>query len=271
MCVLNDWQTAVLREVITAENPSWNKDELEKILKAAIKTCAEWCMACNKNEWIFTTLSGGLDSSFCLAMIRQLFPKSVIRTFTIGGNEQHPDIKYARTVSKLFRTNHVEIVPTGHGENNEEIHWKNAFKDAFFEVQAPTGGVIAVFATYRTMALNGAKAVIAHDGIDELLGGYWSHRGNNGQEQEDAFRDYWRRLVSDHLIPLQRNADHFGIKLLLPYMQLPIVKYIAGIPVEQRTSHDVSKIPLRNIARKYLPREIIERKKVGFCSGLAEF
>jgi asparagine synthetase B (glutamine-hydrolysing) len=49
------------------------------------------------------------------------------------------------------------------------------------------------------------------------------------------------------------------------------VKYISGIPVHERTSHDESKIPLRNIARKYLPPEIIERQKIGFCSGLDKF
>ncbi|MFH0852191.1 MAG: asparagine synthase-related protein [bacterium] len=269
--ILNDWQTAVTQEVISAANPNWNEPELEKILKAAIKTCAEWCMSCNKDGWIFMTLSGGLDSSFCLAIIRQLFPKAVISTYTIGGNKEHPDIMYARTISKIFGANHVEIVPTGYDKNNEEIYWKKAFQNAFPKVQTPTGGDIAVFTVYRTMALNGANAVIAHDGIDELLGGYWPHRGNVGLNQEEAFRDFWRQLVPKHLKPLQRDADHFKIKLLLPYLQLPAVKYIAGIPVHERTSHEESKIPLRNIARKYLLLEIIERKKVGFCSGLDKF
>jgi len=79
------------------------------------------------------------------------------------------------------------------------------------------------------------------------------------------------KLVPEHLKPLQRDADHFRIKLLLPYLQLPVINYIAGIPVDQRTSRKISKIPLRNIARKYLPSDIIERKKKGFCDGLVRY
>jgi len=267
MNVLNDWQTAISMDVIAQLDPNWNEDKLERILNIAIKTCAERCVSYNKDGWIFTTLSGGLDSSLCLAIMRQLFPNKVICTYTIGGNQQHPDIQFARIASKLFNAHHIEIIPTG----VEEPAWKCAFQSAFPEIAEPTGGDVAVFSIYRTMALNGANAVIAHDGIDELIGGYWPHRGTDGPHQEDAFRDFWKRLVPEHLEPLQRDADYFGIKLFLPYLQLPLVKYIAGIPVCERTSRTESKIPLRNIARKYLPSEIIERKKIGFCSGLDKF
>lgn len=267
MNVLNDWQTAISMDIIAQPDLNWSEDKLEKILKRSIKICAEWCMTYNKDGWIFTTLSGGLDSSLCLAIMRQLFPDKVICTYTIGGNQQHPDIQFARIASRLFNTHHMEIMPT----EIEEPAWKCTFQHAFPEITIPTGGDVAVFTIYRTMALNGANAVIAHDGIDELIGGYWPHRKDHGVGQEDAFLDFWRRLATDHLEPLQRNADYFKIKLLLPYLQLPVIKYIAGIPVHQRTSHTESKIPLRNIARKYLPAEIIERKKVGFCSGLAKF
>jgi asparagine synthetase B (glutamine-hydrolysing) len=265
--MLNDWRTAIDNQVITEPNPDWSEKELEEILRVAIKNCAEQCMDSNESGRVFTSLSGGLDSSFCLAIIRQLFPRAVISTYTTGGNENHPDIQSARLIARLFHTFHVEIIP----EENEEKLWNNDFKDTFPDIQNPAGGDVAVFCLYRVMAIDGAKAAITHDGIDELLGGYWSHRANCGPHQEDAFRDLWKRLVPEHLEPLQRDVDYFGIRLFLPYLQLPVVKYIAGIPVHQRTSRAESKIPLRNIARKYLPSEIIERKKEGFCSGLDKF
>jgi len=263
--MLNDWQTAVRAEIITAENPDWNGDKLKRILKATFKTCAAWCMAKNRGK-IFMALSGGLDSSFCLAVTRLMFPQTAIETITTGGNYNHPDIRHARIISSLFRTSHHEFVP-----DKKELAAATKEYTKAFGYNPKSNGDLAVFSVFHFFRKAGAKAAITHDGIDELLGGYWPHRANCGPHQEDAFRDLWKRLVPEHLEPLQRSADHFGIKLLLPYLQLPVVKYIAGIPVDQRTTKEVSKIPLRNIARKYLPSEIIERKKMGFCSGLDKF
>jgi len=181
----NDWKAVIEMNIITEQNPDWNEVELENILKTAIKTCAEKCMESNDAGWIFTSLSGGLDSSFCLAIIRQLFPKTVIQAFTIGGNEQHPDIQFARSVAKLFNAIHIPIIPMF---DDEKALWIKDFKHTFPEVKEPSGGDVAVFTLYQTMALGGGKAVIAHDGIDELLGGYWPHRGTTGVEQESFFR-----------------------------------------------------------------------------------
>lgn len=211
-------------------------------------------------------LSGGLDSSFCLTVARSMFPQTTIETITTGGNYRHPDIRHARIVSSALRTSHHEFVP-----NKKELTAATKSYAKAFGYEPKSKGDLAVFSIFHFSDKLGAKAVITHDGIDELLGGYWVHRRNNGPRQENTFRDFWKRLAPEHLNPLQRNADHFGIQLLLPYLQLPVVKYIAGIPVRERTSHNESKIPLRNIARKYLPCEIIKRKKVGFCSGLDKF
>ena len=264
----NDWKAVIDMNVVTEQNPDWIEVELENILKTAIKTCAEWCLDCNKDRRIFTSLSGGLDSSFCLAIIRQFFPRMVINTYTVGGNENHPDIQFARTIAKLFGTFHLELIPT----EEEKRFWTYDFRNAFpNDADEPASGDVAVFNLYSRMAYDGAKAVITHDGIDELLGGYWPHRGTTGVEQESSFRVSWMKLAPEHLKPLQRDADHFGIQLFFPYLQLPVVKYIASIPINQRTSRAESKIPLRNIAQKYLPPEIIKREKKGFCDGLKKF
>jgi len=40
------------------------------------------------------------------------------------------------------------------------------------------------------------KAVIAHDGIDELLGGYWNHRKlQEAKLKHEYFNYFWKRLI----------------------------------------------------------------------------
>ena len=249
---------------VVTKTAKWNCAELEAILTESISQCAEACLRIN-NGVICTTLSGGLDSSFCLAKIREIVGYDIpIHTFTIGGSEEYPDVQFARIVSQKFKTVHHEIIPSQEDIENagEEIRsqWKG---------EPCTPGDVAVYLTYREVASHGLSCVITHDGIDELLGGYWEHRKHESfQETEGAFTDLWGKLEQGHLLPLERKAYHFVVYIILPYLQRSVVEYIAKIPLICRTSKRVSKKPLRNIAKKYLPVEVISRKKKGFCSAL---
>jgi asparagine synthetase B (glutamine-hydrolysing) len=261
---LTPWKSAILLPVISRKTNNWNLVELEQILKLTIGACIYYCQQNNNNK-ICTTLSGGLDSSLCLAIIRSLIePKVEIHTFTTGGGIEHPDIQAARLVSKLFGTIHHELIPT-----QQEI--EEAAQKVFSTWQDEPNRLanVGVFLTYRHIAANNFQTVLAHDGIDELLGGYWEHRQPlDENEKRKAFELFWGKLKKDHLLLLTRKARYFGIEVIFPYLQQKVIEYISAIPVEARTTRQASKIPLRIIAESYLPQEIIERKKVGFCSVL---
>lgn len=261
--MLTDWRNAIAMPVVT-KTAKWNCAELEVILTDSISHCAVACLRIN-NGVICTTLSGGLDSSFCLAKIREIMGYSIpIHTFTIGGSEEYPDVQFARIVSQKFKTVHHEIIPSKSVITKAEKKIRSQWED-----DPCTPGDVAVYLTYREVARHGLSCVITHDGIDELLGGYWEHRKHERvKETEDAFKDLWGRLEQVHLLPLERKAFHFSVYIALPYLQKSVVEYIAKIPVMCRTSRKVSKRPLRNIAKKYLPVEVIDRKKKGFCSAL---
>lgn len=262
---VNGWRE-VIRLSVVGDSRVWSLNKLERVLGKAIILCATKCIEDNGGD-IFTTLSGGIDSSFCVAVMRQAFPKTPIHTFTCGGNYKHPDILAARFVSKIFYTSHFEFIP---GPNCV----KRAEKEfARFFPKAKDLGDVGVFYVYKNIAkFHKPKSVICHDGIDELLGGYWKHRELADEQQKiQVFCEFWNRLECNHLWQLDRTAAHFGISVILPYLQIPVVKFISGIPVHERTSHEVSKIPLREIAKKYLPHEVITRPKKGFCDALKVF
>ncbi|MEK7598711.1 MAG: asparagine synthase C-terminal domain-containing protein [Patescibacteria group bacterium] len=260
MIRLTSWREAVTLPVIGFP-ARWSSRALERVLTNSIHRCARFAL--RRDGAIATTLSGGLDSSFCLAKIRETCgEKIMIFTFTIGGNESHPDVKHARIISKMFKTIHVEIIP----KQEHLIEAETILKKTQPSV---THGDIAVFLAYQKIASHDFRIAISHDGIDELLGGYWDHRkALTMKEKKAAFVDRWARLSNEHLLPLEASARHFDIGVALPYLQREVVRYISRIPLNKRTSKEESKIPLREIARKYLPIEIIERKKMGFCSAL---
>jgi len=260
------WKQSILIPLISEEEIEYSSNVLECIFADAIEICVRKCLKKNDGE-ICTTLSGGIDSSFCLAKIREIVGSDVvINTFTTGGSEQHPDILFARRVSKLFNTVHHELIPSATEVKDAgkklSLHWTD-------EPRRP--GDIAVFLTYKNIADHGFRCSIAHDGIDELLGGYWEHRKyKNEKRKMNIFQSLWANLKEEHLMPLEEKASHFKVGVIFPYLQKKVVEYISKIPVGERTSFEVSKIPLRNIAKKYLPPEIIKREKCGFCNALEE-
>ena len=264
---VNNWREVINMPIIDRENYRWNLRKLETIFFHSVKICARQCLKDNDGE-IHTTLSGGLDSSFCLALIRKIAgPDCPIYTYTIGGSDRNPDIIFARRVSKIFSSIHHELIPSTREIKKARRVFRRLFKNDY-RTDVYRSGDLGVFLICQFIAeFNNHRSIslITCDGIDELLGGYWDHRG--AKEKKDkikAFEDYWSCLKDNHLLPLENTASHFGISVIFPYLQKRVVEYIIRIPVEARTSHDRSKIPLRDIAEQYLPSEVIKRKKIGF-------
>jgi len=228
----------------------------------------------SNNGRVFIALSGGIDSSYCVAEIREFCGKNCpIDTFTVGSSEQHPDVVHAKIIAELFNTEHHCLIP-----NNRDIREVNLLSEKqpqlFSEEKGKNGyGVFFLLQMVKKYAkeigIPGQPVLITHDGIDELLGGYWPHRKFETQhETEEIFETFWRELPEKHLIPLKRKADFHDVIPLHPYLHRSVVEYISHIPVEERTSRAESKIPLRRLAEKVLPPEIINRRKLGFCDAM---
>jgi len=262
----NDWQKSLQMPIISYPTSPVSLNDLNHLLTEVVSRAAEDSLRLNNGE-ICLTLSGGLDSSFCLAKLREVVGyKTRINTFTIAWSEDYPDIQYARKMAEIFGTFHAELIPT-----QSEIAEAQTELFSLERREAESLGNVAVFMAYQKLAELGQHCVIAHDGIDELLGGYWEHRRYKNQSRKvQAFTDLWARLEPEHIKPLFWKAQKFSINLILPYLNPDLASFLTRIPLDERTSFTVSKIPLRTLAEKYLPKEILERKKLGFCSALGE-
>lgn len=265
--MVHEWLDGALMPVVEKEE-KWSLDELERILSEAILNCFTKCFVTHPGN-VATTLSGGIDSSFCLLKLRGEGSQTEIHTFTVGGDRDHWDIVHAKMMAEKCKTEHHEIIP-----KEKEVSWakRKLAKIRSVSEKEITDGSVAVFLAYRAISDYGFQISISHDGIDELLGGYPEHRFNlrTKAEKKMNFRKMWNELIPNHLILLEKSARYFGIKVLFPYLQPEVVEYISHIPVNERTGRLESKIPLRRIAAKYLPEEIIKRPKKGFCDALVK-
>jgi asparagine synthetase B (glutamine-hydrolysing) len=131
--------------------------------------------------------------------------------------------------------------------------------------EATRTGDADVYLLYKYISRFNPEVLLVHDGIDELMGGYWDHRkGATEKERREAFKVFWKVLIPDHLKPLTRTSDNFNINLLFPYLDQKIIETASRIPLEDRTSVETSKKPIRWLAKELgVPKEILERAKRG--------
>lgn len=246
------------------ENKEWSLNDLELLLLDVFKEAGEKALKDNQGR-IFTTLSGGLDSTLALAFLRKNFPDNQIITFAMGGGENHPDVKYARLAAEKFKSQHYEIIPTPDELNEAIIEYRKKFPERDM-AEATKLGDFDVYLLYKKIAEHyKPQTIIVHDGIDELMGGYWRHRQpGTKEEQKKAFEEFWQKLIPEHLIPLTKTASSFNLRLIFPYLDQKIIKTVSQIPLEDRASEGIGKKPMREIAKKMeVPEEIINRPKKG--------
>lgn len=110
-------------------------------------------------------LSGGLDSSIIVALASKHY-KGTLRTFSVGFKESsYDELSHARTIAKLFHTNHEELTLTLDIESLVEDmarFWDEPFADS---------SAIPTYAIARA-ARKYVKVILSGDGGDEVFGGY---------------------------------------------------------------------------------------------------
>jgi asparagine synthase (glutamine-hydrolysing) len=142
-------------------------------------------------------LSGGLDSSAVVALMRRV-TSGRIRTFSIGFREEaYNELPFAALVAKRFETEHHEMIvePDAAAELPRMVwHYGEPFADSS---ALPSFIVSRLARQHVTVALNG-------DGGDEILLGYERYRAMELASRADALPAAIRRRLA-------RAARHLPI------------------------------------------------------------
>lgn len=116
-------------------------------------------------------LSGGYDSSAVVALLRERYPKKVLKTFSIGfeGKNANNEAPLAARIASLFSTEHNEVYCSIQDAKEIVEHLPRVFGEPFADSSAiPTLLVSKLARKQVTVALSG-------DGGDELFLGYNSY------------------------------------------------------------------------------------------------
>lgn len=241
-------------------------------------------------------LSGGIDSSLVLALLRKVYPELPIRTFSLARNTTYPDIIFAREIAKRFRTEHKELI-LPEKEYRAYLDKYNNIRNHNFK------GDVNIF-ILCSLAKNFSKEIVTGDGGDECFGGYWLHKYPLGHKENGhvtcfeeihpspkkhieemvklGFRDFYFKekstksdynavweyfmeiMAPRHLSPLLHIGDALDVNIHTPLFSENLVNFVRGLPYKERIGRKIE----RTLAAKYLPKPIIERESIGFDLAL---
>jgi len=262
---IDKWQEIIRLPVVKKENHEWKIEELEEKLSNSVKKC----LGEVEKKDVAISLSGGLDSSLIAALARKDFPKARLVTITLG-SKNNPDLLAAEKVAKILKTEHHEFITSIEEINQAKVEMTR--KEIPFQA-------IEQFLVFKFASSLEIKRTISAEGADELFGGYWWHQKpvpKYGRDQKETFENSWSKILQSHLSEYQETSKKCGVEVRFPFLQREVVEYASQIPLKDRSTPSTQrypdqkerKKPLRTITLKYLPKEIVYRRKQGFPGAL---
>lgn len=243
-------------------------------------------------------LSGGIDSSLVLALLRKVYPQVPISTFTLAKYKDCPDIIFAREVASLFGTEHHEVIISDETYRNFLSEYEKTKQYTF-------KGDINVY-ILCSLARSYSTTIVTGDGGDECFGGYWLHEYPLGHketgsvksfedihpaprkhleemvrmgfrnflfkekaqaEDYDAVWEYFVKcLAPKHLAPLLHTANVLNINVYTPLFSDVFLNFMRTLPYYERIGRKIEK----QLASMYLPESIVERESIGFDIALEQ-
>lgn len=192
------------------------------------------------------SLSGGVDSSYMLYCMTKVYGNE-INTYTITEDSNHPDFIFSKEISDFFGVRWIPFTPYLIPDDEE--------------IPAEDRGV-KLF--YNFLENIGIEGIITGDGIDELMAGYYAHQTD---PSETVYYDHLRLLYKNHLEPLNKNSGK--VKVHLPYLDNSLILLLSQIPLSEKVDRSNRKKIMTKLSKGKIPDEIINRRKLGFCSALS--
>jgi asparagine synthase (glutamine-hydrolysing) len=204
-------------------------------------------------------LSGGIDSSVIAAIANS---SQNIHTFFIG-TEDSTDLKYARIAAEQLGTRHHEKIV-----GKDEII--KSLPEAIFHLES--------FDTYlvRSSVLNylvgkmtseHVSSTLTGEGRDELFGGYTYLSDVSDLDMELV--KITNALYDTAFQRVDRMSSAHGLEARIPFSDVELVNYVFSVPAEIKVFNtgEHGKWLLKQVAKDFLPEEIVHRPKIKFWQG----
>lgn len=208
-------------------------------------------------------LSGGLDSSLIAAIARK-HAKGELHSFAVGikGSE---DLYYSKMVAEHLGTTHhvfeytkqdvIKALP-------QVIYYLESFDPALVRSAIPTYFVSRLASKY-------VKVVLSGEGADELFAGYEYLKRQEVKDINGELLRITRALHNTNLQRVDRMTMANSIEGRVPFLDVKMVNFAFSIDEKLKLSpvKHIEKWILRKVAEKYLPEQVVWRKKEKFAHG----
>jgi asparagine synthase (glutamine-hydrolysing) len=173
-------------------------------------------------------LSGGLDSSIIAALTIQEARKQgityPIQTFSIGMDDESPDLIAARKVAKHLGTEHHEIRYTA---DDAIKHLKNIIKSLeSYDITTIRASIGMYFAAKYIHEKTDTIVVLSDEGADKVCQGYfYFYRQPTPEEGDRESRRLCQDLYFYDVIRADRTNTSHGLELRVPFLDHTFTSY----------------------------------------------
>jgi len=128
------------------------------------------------------------------------------------------------------------------------------------------GYISSMDANERNKLLYSVKTAekINFDETDRLITDHFNAAGSEDILSKLLYTDMKTYLPEDILALSDRMSMHFSLELRVPFIDHRLVEASTKIPSKLKLNKNRTKIILKDVARKFIPGEIIDHKKQGF-------
>ena len=226
---------------------SVESENLENALISAIKSQVQ-------GEDIAVAFSGGLDSGLVAAIAKD-YAKSV--TLYTSGKDQSYDVVMAQEMSEELGLPWLHIPLT---EDNIEARLREMISITGTSSPLTLSFELPLFFVCRTVR---EKYILSGQGSDELFAGYSKYVGMSIEELERVRKTDIGKLISSTVPHETKVADHYGRKILYPYLDPLVTMQVNAMDLNELKPADADhrKMLLRQIANDLGYPFIAQKKK----------
>jgi asparagine synthetase B (glutamine-hydrolysing) len=212
----------------------------KKIIKFILNNLKNTLKKINVNNLAY---SGGIDSTIILSLMSKIHKH--VNTFTISSRQNHPDILHARIGANKYKSNHKEFIVTPIKKGTDTSKGDTAVRMLF--------------------EMCNVDKIICCDGIDEFMGGYYSHQ----KDPKKYYKQHLTELLPNHLIPLNKNSQK--IQVYLPYLNNKLINFLSQIDINKKINIKERKKIIYELGKEIkIPASIMWRNKYGFSEAFRE-
>jgi len=200
---------------------------------------------------VAVAFSGGLDSGILAALSKRY---GNVMLYTVGIEGAY-DVKASEEMARILGIpwKHIEIT-----EDDLEKEMPNMIR-----MTGTVNPITLSFEVPSYFVLKHAyeKIVLTGQGADELFAGYSKYIGLSEAEFKATVKDDMVALMNVTLAHERSVAEHFGKKLIYPYLDRRVVSFVNSMGMSGVSEGEVRKPLLRDVARALGQPELAERPK----------